>query len=82
MTMSNAPTESEVKWRQLQELLLGHLRAANVPVWPGADGLTIEEVISTYPLAVAAGQVPGFEQLLAARPDLQAQLVAFFSASN
>jgi hypothetical protein len=77
--MSDVPAESEVRWRQLQELLLGHLSAAEMPVWPGADGLTLEEVLFTYSHAVAAGRVPGREQLLAQRPDLEKELAIFFA---
>jgi hypothetical protein len=80
--MSDLPSEPEVAWRQLQALLLGHLSAAGVPVWPGADGLTVEDVLLTYPQAIAVARVPGREQLLAERPDLEKQLAIFFAPKD
>ena len=80
--MNDLPAESEALWRQLQEVLLGHLSAAVIPAWPGSDSLTLEEVLFAYPPAAAAGRVPGYEQLLAERPDLERQLIAFFTAAR
>jgi hypothetical protein len=80
--MDHVPAESEVRWRRLQELLLGHLRAANIPEWPGADGVTLETVLRTYPQAVADGRVPSPAQLLAEHPDLVRQLAIFFTDPN
>jgi hypothetical protein len=80
--MGHVPAESEVRWRRLQELLLGHLWAANIPVWPGADGVTLEVVLRTYPQAIADGRVPSPAQLLAEHPDLERQLAIFFTGPN
>jgi hypothetical protein len=79
--MSDEPLEPEVQWRQLQEVLLGHLCAAGVPVWPGADALTLADVLNTYLPAAAAGHVPGRDQLLAEHPHLEQVLAAFFSSN-
>ena len=49
---------------RLPEVLLGYLRAAGLPPWPGADGLMLEEIRDCYPHAAAAGLVPGREDLL------------------
>jgi hypothetical protein len=63
---------------RVRELLLGHLRSAAVPLWPGADGLTLEDALLGYPQAAAAGRVPDLRQLLSEHPDLADELTAFF----
>jgi hypothetical protein len=68
--------------RQLQELLLGYLQAAHAPLWPGVDGLTVREVLLSYPENAAAGRVPGLQELLRRHPDLRGALVAFFADQN
>jgi hypothetical protein len=80
--MDRANAESEILWRRLQELLLRHLWAAHIPVWPGADGITLEAVLRSYPQAVADGRVPSPAQLLAEHPDLERQLAIFFTGPN
>jgi hypothetical protein len=80
--MNDLSADTESRRHRLQELLLGHLKSAGVPVWPGADSLALEDVLLTYPQAAAAGRVPGYEELAAAHPDLRAQLTAFFAAAG
>ena len=63
---------------RVRELLLGHLRSADLPVWPGVDGLTLEDALLSYPQAVAAGWVPDLRQLLREHPELAEELTAFF----
>jgi hypothetical protein len=63
---------------RVRELLLGHLRSADLPPWPGADGLTVEDALLSYPEAAAAGRVPDLRLLLRDHPDLAAELTAFF----
>jgi hypothetical protein len=72
-----APEERKVRVR---ELLLGHLRSAALPLWPGADGLTLEDALLSYPQAAAAGRVPDLRQLLRECPELAEELTAFFAA--
>jgi hypothetical protein len=65
--------------RRLHELLLEHLRAADAPAWPGADGLTLEEVLHSYPQAAAEGLVPDLRVLLEEHPELGDAVRAFFA---
>ena len=44
--------------RLAAELLLGYLHAAGSPDWPGADGLTSEEVLLAYPRPPRLGECP------------------------
>jgi hypothetical protein len=80
--MGGSPTGDERRRYALCERLLGYLQAANVPAWPGADGLTVQEVLATYPRASSAGQVPNLEQLLLEHPNLQEELIAFFAGHD
>jgi hypothetical protein len=66
-----------VRQARVRELLLGHLRGAAVPLWPGADGLTLGDALLGYPQA-AAGRVPDLRQLLREHPELAEQLTACF----
>jgi hypothetical protein len=66
--------------RRLRELLLAHLRAADAPRWPGADGVTVEEVLRSYPQAATAGLVPDLPTLLENHPELADLLREFFTA--
>jgi len=65
---------------RLRDLLLDYLARPWVTVWPGADGLTMSEVLESYPEVVAAGQAPGREELLARHPELAEVVEEFFTA--
>jgi hypothetical protein len=72
-------TAAESRRRLLREFLFEYLQMARLPNWPGSDGLTVEEVLLTYPQAAMAGRVPNREQLLRAHPDLTDAVTAFFA---
>jgi hypothetical protein len=66
---------------RLVALLAGHLAGCRWGRWPGADGLTLAEVVRTrYPAAAAAGYVPGLQELARRHPDLAAAIAALFPA--
>jgi hypothetical protein len=73
--IATTPTPSP----RLHALLLDYLRSPDVSFWPGADGVTLEEVVASYPLVAAAHQVPPPEELLTRHPDLAGELQAFFT---
>lgn len=65
--------------RRLHELLLAYLRAADAPRWPGADSVTVDDVLLSYPQAAAAGLVPDLPALQTGHPELANALGDFFA---
>jgi hypothetical protein len=61
------------------ELLARHLLEAHGADWPGADGLTVEDVLRDYPQALAHGLVPGLEELARQYPELADELANFLA---
>jgi hypothetical protein len=66
----------------LRGVLLGYLQSQAALPWPGADGLTVAEVLAAYAEAARLGRVPGLEELCRRYPDLAAEVLAFFAASQ
>ena len=66
----------------LVETLLHYLHGYQAFPWPGADGLTLEEVPSSYLDAVKVGKVPGREELLHRHPDLSIELEELFHPAS
>src|SRR5262245_19464909 len=67
---------------ELTEILLGHLQAVVPRLWPGIDGLTLDNVVESYCQAAAAGKVPGKDELLRRHPELAPELDALFTATG
>jgi hypothetical protein len=65
---------------RLREIMLRYLEA--VPTWPGGDALTVDDVLDSYPEAVARGEVPDWRQLLCRHPELDAALHSWMAAKD
>jgi len=77
--MMRDPTQPVVPHQRLRELLLSHLQAAQASRWPGADGLTVQEVLAGYAEYARAGWVPDLQELLCRHPELREALLGFFA---
>ena len=64
----------------LRQVLLEYLQASRVVNWPGADGLAVDDIISCYPEAIAAGEVPNWHELQNRFPQMADALQALRSA--
>jgi hypothetical protein len=81
--MPDQPTESNEMARRLREVLLGYLQAAaSVTDWPGGDGLTIEDLLDSYPEAVAGEEVPDWQELLRRYPELETELQTWMAEKD
>jgi hypothetical protein len=80
--MRDEATEPAIRPRGLQEVLLGYLQGVGAPWWPGADGLTVQEVLRSYPEHAAAGRVPDRQELLRRHPNLREALLAIFTDND
>jgi hypothetical protein len=76
--MSPAPSEARLRTQQAQEVLLRCLQDSSTELWPGGDGLTIDDVLADYSAALAAGRVPDPHALQERYPELAGELAAFF----
>jgi hypothetical protein len=81
--MNGEPNEIHTSATRLREILLGYLDGGGcVAIWAGGDGLTIEDVLDTYPEAVARGEVPDWQQLLCRHPEVDEQLHVWMAAKD
>ncbi len=62
----------------LTDLLTGYLVNSPTARWPGADGVTVADMLSEYPAAASARWVPGEAELCDRHPELAPHVVAFF----
>jgi hypothetical protein len=51
----DAQSDASTSALQMQQVLLAYMKAADVPQWPGTDGLTLRDVLLGYLQAMAAG---------------------------
>jgi hypothetical protein len=66
----------------LLEILLTHFQAATLLPIPGGDGLTLEDAVSCYPLGIAAGLLPSWEELLRVHPELAEEIRAVLARAG
>jgi len=74
-----ATSSDASRTQRLSDVLLDYLDGVAAPSLPGGDGLTLDDVLSSYPAAVVAGQVPDRRQLCERHPDLVGEVEAFFT---
>jgi hypothetical protein len=74
-TIIHEPAPAE----QVKAILLGYLHCRATNLWPGGDGLTLEELLRSYPQAARAGLVPGLPELQRRFPDLAEALASTFA---
>jgi hypothetical protein len=80
--MPNERPEPVVRAEALPDVLLGYLRDAGCPFWPGTDGLTVKEALGSYLQNAAVGRVPDLQELLRRHADLRDSLLAFFAGED
>jgi hypothetical protein len=68
--------------RKVQELLLAYLEAVPAAGWPGADGLTEEAILQSYPELSVAGCVPKQAELMRRHPERADALQAYFDGKK
>ena len=66
----------------LRQVLLDYMRASRVVGWPGADGLTDDDILNCYPRAISAGDVPAWHELQGRFPELVGELQALREAKG
>jgi hypothetical protein len=64
--------------QMLEEILLHLLQASAAFVWPGVDGLSLQDALESYWDALAAGRVPSRQELCRCYPELSDAIEAFF----
>jgi hypothetical protein len=72
----------ELAARHAAKILLGYLQCRADRLWPGGDGVMLDDVLRSYPQAAAAHLVPGLPELLRRFPDLAAEFTAWFAAAT
>jgi hypothetical protein len=68
----------ESRLERLQEVLVGHLLRV-VDHWPGAESMTIEDVLPCYLQAARSGRAPDERELLRTYPELVTEIEIFFA---
>jgi len=68
--------------RCLRGVLLDLMMSRNAMPWPGADGVTVEEVLAAYVPASAQGRAPDQEALIRRHPELTSEIRLFFAPAG
>ena len=64
---------------RLLDVLAWHLLTSSATVWPGTEGLTVEDVVvADYRMEAEAGHVPRPEELISQHPNLAEAIRTFF----
>lgn len=79
--MSRESADARMSDQRLWIVLLGHLQAAHISLWPGADCLTVDDGLTEYLQAARAGLVPGRAELLKRHPELAGELESLLARS-
>ena len=66
----------------LRLVLLDLMMSPNALSWPGADGLTVEDVLAAYIPASEQRRVPGQEELIRRHPELTPEIRTFFTLAS
>lgn len=80
--MLGATDKKKTSGELLRQILITHLWTGRAVDWPGADGLTDDDIINCYPRAIAAGQVPGWHELEKRFPELTGEVQALRSGKE
>jgi hypothetical protein len=75
----SVPTAVLPAARQTAESLLGYLQRRAGRLCPGGDGVTLDDILRSYPQAAAARLVPDLPELLRRYSDLADELTAWFT---
>jgi len=75
----SATTQDPANAEQVRAILLGYLHCRAAGLWPGSDGITVDDILRSYPQAAAAGRVPDLPELRRRFPDLTDSLAAWFA---
>jgi hypothetical protein len=66
----------------LRRVLLDLMMSPNALSWPGADGVTVEEVLAAYVPASEQRRVPNQEELIRRHPELTSEIRLFFTSAG
>jgi hypothetical protein len=75
----SATTHDAASAEAVRAILLGYLQCRAAGLWPGSDGITIDDILASYQQAATAGRVPGLPELLRRFPDLADSLASWFA---
>jgi hypothetical protein len=75
----SATTYEPAQAEQVRAILAGYLQCRAAGLWPGGDGITLDDVLRAYPQAAAVGRVPDLPELRRRFPDLAESLASWFA---